>query len=223
MNKRVITTMLSCMLVMSISGCSNDKEQAKVQEAQPRVIENQVVLPGSWSKDYTRDEVKALYEEGLIRVEDTAKIFGLEEDYKIVEDEISKENEISVNDSYIYLDIEEPEANRLESMKYEFKQFGSDLASGQIVMKLGFNLHKQDYIDVEEFKFEETSLRAFSEAFTGVEDREYSELDEQIYNMIVGNGEVTSIENNLDGIKETITITDEFLLYKLETKEYRFK
>ena len=53
--------------------------------------------------------------------------------------------------------------------------------------------------------------------------RDYSELNQQIYDMITGNNNVTTIENNLDGVRETISITDDFLLYTLQTKEYQFK
>ena len=31
------------------------------------------------------------------------------------------------------------------------------------------------------------------------------------------------IENKLDGLSETITITDDYLIYTLESKEYNFK
>lgn len=113
--------------------------------------------------------------------------------------------------------------NRLESMYYGFKQFGSDLASGQICMKLGFNLDKESIIEIGEFNIEELSLSAYSAAFTGDYDRDYTELNKEIYDIIEGKDGISSVENNLDGIKETVTITDNFLLYKLETKEYKFK
>ena len=47
----------------------------------------------------------------------------------------------------------------------------------------------------------------------------------QIYD-IIKNGtsdEIKTIENNIDGLKETITITDNFMLYKLESRVYNFK
>ena len=56
-------------------------------------------------------------------------------------------------------------------------------------------------------------------------ERDYTELDKQIYDIIKnGTGdEIQTIENNLDGLKETITITDDFLFYKLESRVYNFK
>ena len=139
-----------------------------------------------------------------------------------MEDEITTEGDISVNNSYIYLDIENPEANRLESMYYGFKQFGSNLASGQLSMKLSMNLDKQVYIANGSFKFEETSLAKFSEAFTNVVGRDYTAINEAIFNIINGTSQENTIETNLDGIKETISIVDDFIIYRLETKEYIF-
>lgn len=222
MKKKILALMLSSMITITIVGCSNDNNQTNVVSKDSAVQLRQVeTLPGEWSNDYTRDEVKALYEEGLARVISTTEGYSL--DYSVVENEIKEENGISVNDNYIYFDNENPEKNRLESMYYGFKQFGSDLASGQICMKLGFNLDKESIIEIGEFNIEELSLSAYSAAFTGDYDRDYTELNKEIYDIIEGKDGISSVENNLDGIKETVTITDNFLLYKLETKEYKFK
>ena len=222
MKKKILALMLSSMITITIVGCSNDNNQSNVVSEDSAVQLRQVeTLPGEWSNDYTRDEVKALYEEGLARVISTTEGYSL--DYSVVENEMKEENGISVNDNYIYFDNENPEKNRLESMYYGFKQFGSDLASGQICMKLGFNLDKESIIEIGEFNIEELSLSAYSAAFTGDYDRDYTELNKEIYDIIEGKDGISSVENNLDGIKETVTITDNFLLYKLETKEYKFK
>lgn len=222
MKKKILALMLSSMITITIVGCSNDNNQTNVVSEDSAVQLRQVeTLPGEWSNDYTRDEVKALYKEGLARVISTTEGYSL--DYSVVENEIKEENGISVNDNYIYFDNENPEKNRLESMYYGFKQFGSDLASGQICMKLGFNLDKESIIEIGEFNIEELSLSAYSAAFTGDYDRDYTELNKEIYDIIEGKDGISSVENNLDGIKETVTITDNFLLYKLETKEYKFK
>ena len=143
---------------------------------------------------------------------------------KILQDnEIKEENGESTNDTYVYLDI--PEAERLESMYFGFKQYGSDLASGKLEMKMGYNLDRKTILEGQKFEFENLSLAAFSQAFTGNYERDYTELDKQIYDIIKnGTGdEIQTIENNLDGLKETITITDDFLFYKLESRVYNFK
>ena len=99
------------------------------------------------------------------------------------------------------------------------------LASGKLEMKMGYNLDRKTILEGQKFEFENLSLAAFSQAFTGNYERDYTELDKQIYDIIKnGTGdEIQTIENNLDGLKETITITDDFLFYKLESRVYNFK
>lgn len=218
MGKKIVALILSVMVTSSMVACTSVSKKSETVKEDTAIVETK--LSGVWAKDYTRDEVKDFYDDILTKVEEAANGYGLEYELK---EEIKDENGKSVNDNYIYLDIENPEANRLESMYFGFRQFGSDLASGMLCMKLGFNLDKDVILKDKSFKFEDTSLAAFSESFTGDSERDYTELNKKIYDMIMGNAEVETIENNLEGIRETISITDNFLLYKLETKEYSFK
>lgn len=223
MKRNVIALALCTVLAISVVGCSsnNDGSKSLASDNSRTAVEYTEVLPGTWSEEYSRDEVKALYDKALASVESTAKGYSLE--YEVTENEIKEENSESINDTYIYLDI--PEAERLESMYFGFKQYGSDLASGKLEMKMGYNLDRKTILEGQKFEFENLSLAAFSQAFTGDYDRDYTELDKQIYDIIKnGTGdEIQTIENNLDGLKETITITDDFLLYKLESRIYNFK
>lgn len=221
MGKKIVALILSAMITISMVACSSaSKKSDTAQEDTSKIALVEPELSGIWSTDYTRDEVKGFYNNILKKVEEVATGYGL--DYEVKE-EITDEKGISVNDNYINLDIENPESNKLESMYFGFRQYGSDLASGKLCMKLGFNLDKNAIIEAKSFNFGDTSLAVFSESFTGVNDRDYTELNEKLYNMILGNAEVETIENNLEGIRETISITDNFLLYKLDTKEYSFK
>lgn len=221
MGKKITALILSAMITSSMIACtSTNKKSEETKEDTIKIASTESELSGTWSKDYNRKEVKKFFDDILKRVEETAIGYGL--DYKVKE-EVKDENGTSVNDNYIYLDIKNPEENRLESMYFGFKQYGSDLASGVLCMKLGFNLDKDAIIEAKGFDFAETSLSAFSEDFTGKDKRDYKDLNKKIYNMILGNSDVETIENNLEGIRETISITDNFLLYKLETKEYDFK
>ena len=221
MKKKAISLALVAILAISAVGCSSNNNEAKTSEENKTTVENVDILPGKWSEDYTRDEVKELYKKSLASVESTAKGYSLE--YEVTENEIKEENGESTNDTYVYLDI--PEAERLESMYFGFKQYGSDLASGKLEMKMGYNLDRKTILEGQKFEFENLSLAAFSQAFTGNYERDYTELDKQIYDIIKnGTGdEIQTIENNLDGLKETITITDDFLFYKLESRVYNFK
>ena len=92
-------------------------------------------------------------------------------------------------------------------------------------MKLGYKLDKKTILETGKFEFENLSLSSFSQAFTGDYERDYTELDKEIYDVIKnGTGEsIQTITNNVDGLKETITITEDFLFYKLESRMYNFK
>lgn len=223
MKRNVIALALCTVLAISVVGCSsNNKENKNIASDNSKIaIEDTDILSGTWSEDYSRDEVKSLFDKALASVESTAKGYSLE--YEVTENEIKEENGESTNDTYVYLDI--PEAERLESMYFGFKQYGSDLASGKLEMKMGYNLDRKTILEGQKFEFENLSLAAFSQAFTGNYERDYTELDKQIYDIIKnGTGdEIQTIENNLDGLKETITITDDFLFYKLESRVYNFK
>lgn len=222
MKNEAIALSLVAMLAISAMGCSSNNIDEKTTENNQRaVVENLDILPGKWSEDYTREEVKELYKKSLASVKSTAEGYSL--DYDITEDEIKEENGESVNDTYIYFDI--PEAERLESLYFGFKQYGSDLANGKLEMKLGYKLDKKTILETGKFEFENLSLSAFSQAFTGDYERDYSDLDKQIYDAIKSStGEdIQTINNNVDGLQETITITEDFLLYKLESRVYNFK
>ena len=221
MKKKAISLALVAILAISAVGCSNNNNKAKTSEENKTAVENVDILPGKWSEDYTRDEVKELYKKSLASVESTAKGYSL--DYDVTEDEIKEENGESVNDSYVYFDI--PEAERLESLYFGFKQYGSDLANGKLEMKLGYKLDKKTILEGGKFEFENLSLASFSQAFTGDYERDYTELDKQIYDAIKNGTDegIQTITNNVDGLKETVTITEDFLLYKLESRVYNFK
>ena len=209
MKKKAISLALVAMLAISAVGCSSNNDEAKTgKKNQKTTVENVDILPGTWSEDYTREQVKELYNKSLASVESTAKGYSL--DYDVTEDEIKEENGESVNDTYLY---------------FGFKQYGSDLATGKLEMKLGYKLDKKTILETGKFEFENLSLSSFSQAFTGDYERDYTELDKEIYDVIKnGTGEsIQTITNNVDGLKETITITEDFLLYKLESRMYNFK
>ena len=221
MKKKAISLALVAILAISAVGCSNNNNKAKTSEENKTAVENVDILPGKWSEDYTRDEVKELYKKSLASVESTANGYSL--DYDVTEDEIKEENGESVNDCYVYFDI--PDAERLESLYFGFKQYGSDLANGKLEMKLGYKLDKKTILEGGKFEFENLSLASFSQAFTGDYERDYTELDKQIYDAIKNGTDegIQTITNNVDGLKETVTITEDFLLYKLESRVYNFK
>ena len=87
MKKKAISLALVAMLAISAVGCSSNNDEAKTgKKNQKTTVENVDILPGTWSEDYTREQVKELYNKSIASVESTAKGYSL--DYDITEDEI---------------------------------------------------------------------------------------------------------------------------------------
>lgn len=222
MNKRKISIVLSGLLMMTMVSCSNNEEADKLSNNAKVAEVREVALEGSWAADKSREELQELHNEILEREENACIIYELQDEYSLHE-EVKDENGVTVNRNGLYLEIPNPEENRVESMTYELVQYGADLSSGQLQLKIGFNLNREAIKEEGQFQFEMTAMSTFSEAFTGVENRDYSELNSEIYDIITNDTGISKIENNLDGLNETITITDDYLIYSLESKEYNFK
>lgn len=222
MLKKSITAVVSCILVLSLVGCSGEEKKVEETKEAPKVEQkvDDFPLSGYWTQQFTKDEMAEANKEILSRMEELNAFYGLEFEKK---EEVKEEKGETVNANYIYFDNLNPEPNRMESMYSGLKLYGKGMEEGQLVMKIGFNLNKRLIKEQGEFKFGETSIAKYSEAFTNVNTRDYSELDKQIYDIITGESKESKIENNLDGMHETITITEDYILYTLETKRMQFK
>lgn len=218
MGRKLIAVLICGILTFSLVSCKHNS--GKIEKETPKVKVEERVIEGTWAKDYTKDEITSFHEDIMSKVEDLTKIYELKYEKKEI---VKEENGVTVNSNEIYVDNLNPEPNRLESMYYGFKIYGEDLSQGQILMKLGFNLDNKTIKEAGEFDFKETSITSYSQAFTGVNDRDYTELNNKIYAIITGDNSEQTIENNLDGIIETVSIKDNYLLYKLETKKYNLK
>ncbi len=226
MIKKILVAILSGVTIVSLVACSpsskdNKKEEAKVEESSKSNESNEVFIgEGEWANDYTIEEVSKLNDEITARIEEAANFYGL--DY-IKEEKIKDENGESVTDRYIYLDNLNPEPNRMESMYYGFKTYGTDMARGNLGMKIGFKLDIDQIKNEDKFDFKEISIAIFSEAMTNNKDRDYSEINEKIIDIVKNKNANGTIETNLNGLVETITVKDDFLLYKIDSKTYNFK
>lgn len=218
MGRKIIAALICGIMTFSLVSCKTKTE--KVEKAMPKTAIEERTIEGTWGKDYTKDEIMSFHNTIINRVEDLTKIYELKYEKKEV---VKEENGETVNSNEIYLDNIDPEPNRLESMDYGFKIYGSDLSQGQIILKVGFNLDGKAIKEVGNFNFAETSIAAYSEAVTGVTDRDYTNLNNSIFAVVNGDSTENIIENNLDGIIETVNIKDDYILYKLETKKYSFK
>lgn len=222
MKKILLVALLTGAMVVSLVSCSpssTNEENTKIEQTQNE--ENSAFIgQGEWANDYTREEVISLNDEISERIEEKSNFYGLE--YK-KEEKFSEENGETVSDKFIYFDNLNPEPNRMESMYYGLKTYGSDISKGSLNLKIGFRLDLNQIKEEDKFDFEETSISAFSEAMTNDVERDYTELNEKIIDIVKNQNANGTIETNLDGLVETITIKDEFLLYKLDSKTYDFK
>ena len=120
MNKKRISIILSGLLMMTMVSCTNkDNISISLEDNKARVIEN-IQAEGTWATDYSRNEVQNLHEEILHRIEDICTILEVQDEYSLHE-EVKDENGTTVNRNGLYLEIPEPESNRIESMTYELE------------------------------------------------------------------------------------------------------
>jgi hypothetical protein len=221
MLKKVLLILVSGIMAASLVSCGNSKKQEVSETKEPVKVEEKVFIgEGEWASDYTKDQVSVLNSEISTRIEDVARFYDLEYSK---EEKVKESNGETINDNNIYVDNLNPEPNRMESMYYGFKMYGEDMASGSLNLKIGFKLDVDQIKTEDKFNFEETSIAEFSEAMTNNPERDYSELDSQIKDIIINKNADGTIETNLNGLVETITIKDDFLLYKLDSKKYDFK
>ena len=226
MIKKFLVAILSGVMITSLVSCSasnNKKVDESNMAAKSSITENEeasFIGEGEWATDYTREEVTALNEEITARMEEVCNFLGLE---YIKEEKIKEENSESVNDKYIYFDNLNPEPNKIESMYYGFKTYGSNMAKGNLNLKIGLKLDLDQIKNEEKFDLKETSISNFSEAMTNDIERDYTEINEKIIDIVKNQNSDGTIETNLNGLVETITIKDEFLLYRLDSKMYDFK
>lgn len=225
MIKKILAAILSGVTIISLVSCSpsskSKQEESAVQKStKSNESEKTFIGEGEWAKDYTREEVSQLNDEITTRVEEAANFYGLE---YVKEEKIKDENNESVNDKYVYFDNLNPKPNRMESMYYGFKTYGTDMAKGSLNLKIGFKLDLNQIKEEEKFDLKETSISSFSEAITNDLDRDYSEINSKIIDIVKNKNANGIIETNLNGLVETITIKDDFLLYKVDSKTYNFK
>jgi len=225
MIRKTLIAILSGIMAVSLVACSpssnvKNEESNTAQSARAVEKDEPFIGEGEWANDYTRDKVSALNDEITARMEEAANFYGLE---YVKKEKISDDNGVSVNDKYVYFDNLNPEPNRMESMYYGFKTYGSDMASGSLNLKIGFKLDLDQIKDEDKFDLKETSISTFSEAMTNDSERDYSEINAKIIDIVKNQNANGTIETNLNGLVETITIKNDFLLYKIDSKTYDFK
>lgn len=224
MSKKIISVIMSLIVATSLIGCQNaggteeKKSEKTATTATDKSSEEDANLEGKWAEKYNLEETQKLFKEKLAKMEAVTKELGI----KYNKDEkIKEENKVSVNDNSIYYDNAKPEANKIESMYFGMKTYGENLESGDISLKLSLNFDGESAIKNNNFDLGKTSFKKYIEAFTGQENRDYSDINKQIIEKLK-NGEQVVINNTIDGLKEEIRATKTCIIYKLSTKKYKF-
>jgi len=223
LSKKIISIIVSLIVVTSLIGCQNsggttETKAEKTTATEDKASDEDENLEGKWAEKYTLEETQKLFKEKLAKMETITKEIGI----KYSKDEkIKEENKVSVNDNSIYYDNEKPEANKIESMYFGMKTYGESLESGDISLKLSLNFDGEKAIKDNNFDLGKTSFKKYIEAFTGQENRDYSDINKQLIEKLK-NGEKVEINNTIDGLKEEIRATKTCIIYKLSTKKYKF-
>lgn len=224
MSKKIISVIMSLIVATSLIGCQNSggTEEKKTEKtattAADKSSQEDDNLEGTWAQKYTLEETQKLFKEKLTKMEAVTKELGI----KYSKDEkIREENKVSINDNSIYYDNTKPESNKIESMYFGMKTYGENLESGDITLKLSLNFDGENAIKNNNFDLGKTSFKKYIEAFTGQENRDFSDINKQILEKLK-NGEQVVINNTVDGLKEEIRATKTCIIYKLSTKKYKF-
>ncbi|SFC30420.1 hypothetical protein [Clostridium uliginosum] len=223
MSKRICGIIMSLIIAASLIGCGNSEtqntEQSNNSKGKTEQSSDDENLKGSWSEDYSLDQTKSFFNSYLTKMENITKEFEL----KYSKDEtVKKENDQTINDNSIYFDNKNPEPNRIESMYFGMKIYGEDLSSGDIELKLSLKFDSKDTIKNQDFDLGKTSFNKYIAAFTGKEKRDYSSINKQIIDGLKEGKSDIIIKDSIDGLKEEITVSKDYILYKLATKKYDF-
>jgi len=222
LSKKIISAVMSLIVVTSLIGCSNssgnvEKKTETVTE-QKNANKDDENLEGKWAEKYKLEEVQKLFKEKLSKMENITKELGI----KYTKDEkINKEKDESFNDNSMYYDNGKPDANKIESMYFGMKTYGEKLETGDISLKLSLNFDGENAIKNNNFDLGKTSFNKYIQAFTDQENRDYSSINKEIVEKLK-NSDTVKINNTIDGLKEEIIATKTCIIYKLSTKRYRF-
>ena len=227
MSKKILSIFMSMVVATSLVGCGSKSEENAKSAGSTRSVESQNTetseedseLEGEWAKDCTLDETKKLYEDELKKMEDITKGFGIE----YSKDEVIKNyDDVYITDNSMYYDNENAEANRISNMSFGLKLYGENLESGVIELKLLLNFDSENAIKNNNFDLGKTSFSKYISAFTGQENRDYSDINKEIIEKLKAGENEVRINNTINGLKEEIIADKKCIFYKLSTKKFVF-
>ncbi|HCW54509.1 MAG TPA: hypothetical protein DG753_12390 [Clostridium sp.] len=227
MSKKIFSIVMSMVVATSLVGCGSKSldstkssgSEGQVESNNTEISQEDSQAEGEWSKNYTLDETKKLYQKELKKMEEITDQFGI----KYSTDEVIKNyDNVYITEDSMYYDNENAQANRISNMSFGLKLYGKDLESGVIELKLLLNFDSENAIKNNNFDLGKTSFAKYIAAFTGEENRDYSSINNEIIEKLkAGENEVT-IDNTINGLKEEIIANKECIFYKLSTKKYVF-
>ena len=220
MKKKILAGIATSLICISLVGCGNvsgkDSNNSNVSANKNKYEK----LEGTWAEDYSLDEIKSKFDDLLSKVDEKTRFYGL--DYNVEKDIVTDDNGEVIKESYLYLDQENPEENRLESLYFSLKLYGASEEKGQISMKTSLNFNGEEALKSNKVKFEDTSLAAYAEIFTGVSDRDYTEINKKIIEVLKSDSGEGTFNSSINGLYEEFTVTKDYIVYTLESKEYNF-
>lgn len=220
MKKKILAGIATSLICISLVGCGNvsgkDSNNSNVSANKNKYEK----LEGTWAEDYSLDEIESKFDDLLNKVDEKTRFYGL--DYNVEKDIVTDDNGEVIKESYLYLDQENPEENRLESLYFSLKLYGASEEKGQISMKTSLNFNGEEALKSNKVKFEDTSLAAYAEIFTGVSDRDYSEINKKILEVLKSDSGEGTFNSSIDGLYEEFTVTKDYIVYTLQSKEYNF-
>lgn len=220
MKKKILAGIATSLICISLVGCGNvsgkDSNNSNVSANKNKYEK----LEGTWAEDYSLDEIESKFDDLLNKVDEKTRFYGL--DYNVEKDIVTDDNGEVIKESYLYLDQENPEENRLESLYFSLKLYGASEEKGQISMKTSLNFNGEEALKSNKVKFEDTSLAAYAEIFTGVSDRDYTEINKKIIEVLKSDSGEGTFNSSINGLYEEFTVTKDYIVYTLESKEYNF-
>lgn len=224
MKRKVIAIIGCAILVFSFIGCdknTNITENSPSNEKSIKLDDKFKNLEGSWSMDRTLTEVKEQYNTLLADIESKNAENGLSGSIK---EGVKDLDGVVDTQKYLYLDNvpQDDGSSDIESLYYGLNIFGEKMEGAQITFKLTMKIKSDEIRNKGEFNLGNTKVDSYSKIITKIESRDYSELNTKILEALNSQSEEGVVESNVDGLYEEVTVGKDYIVYKLQTKEYIF-
>lgn len=227
MSKKILGIVMSMIVATSLVGCGSiggdntksSKSTSQVGSDNTKTSEEDSQLQGEWAKNLTLDETKKIFETKLKKMKEVTKECGI--DYSTDESSKNYDNTY-ITENSIYYDNKDAAANKISNMSFGLKLYGEKLESGVIELKVLLNFDSENAIKNNNFDLGKTSIAKYIAAFTGEENRDYSNINKEIIEKLKAGEDKVTINDTIDGLKEEIIADKQCIFYKLSTKKYVF-